>query len=123
MIPYMAQSRQPLNSQVLAIIFPFATIPATPHYPVFTDRYSPQYGMLAFLLHFMANTFFFNVSLRFPSRLCFHLVSESYSRSNPVHATIPESSHKCSTKRQKDKKDKGSLRFLLRENTNEVVSN
>ena len=58
MIPYMAQSRQPLNSQVLAIFFPFANIPATPHYPVFTDRYSPQYGMLTFLLHFMTNTFF-----------------------------------------------------------------
>ena len=58
MIPYLAQSRHPLNSQVLAIFFPFATIPATPHYPVFTDRYSPQYGMLTFLLHFMTNTFF-----------------------------------------------------------------
>ena len=58
MIPYLAQSRHPLNSQVLAIFFPFATIPATPHYPVFTDRYSPQYGMLMFLLHFMTNTFF-----------------------------------------------------------------
>ena len=64
MIPYMAQSRYPLNSQVLAIFFPFATIPATPHYPVFTDRYSPQYGMLTFLLHFMTNTFF-STFLRF----------------------------------------------------------
>ena len=59
MIPYLAQSTHPLNSQVLAIFFPFATIPATPHYPVFTDRYSPhQYGMLTFLLHFMTNTSF-----------------------------------------------------------------
>ena len=58
MIPYMAQSRHPLNSQVLAIFFPFAIIPATPHYPAFTYRYSPQYGMLTFLLHFMTNTFF-----------------------------------------------------------------
>ena len=64
MIPYLAQSRHPLNSQVLAIFFPFATIPATPHYPVFTDRYSPQYGMLTFLLHFMTNTFF-STFLRF----------------------------------------------------------
>ena len=58
MIPYMAQSRYPLNSQVLAIFFPFATIPATPHYLLLTDRHSPQYGMFMFLLHFMTNTFF-----------------------------------------------------------------
>ena len=58
MIPYLAQPTHPLNSQVLAIFFPFATIPVTPHYPVFNDRYSPQYGMLTFLLHFMTNTFF-----------------------------------------------------------------
>ena len=58
MIPYTAQSRYPLNSQVLAIFFPFAIIPATPHYLVFTDRHSPQYGMLTFSLHFMTNTFF-----------------------------------------------------------------
>ena len=51
----------PFNSQVLAIFFPFATIPATPHYPVSTDRYSPQYGMLTFLLHSMTNTFFFDI--------------------------------------------------------------
>ena len=57
-IPYMAQSRYSLNSQVLAIFFPFATIAATPHYPVSIDRYSPQYGMLIFLLRFMTNTFF-----------------------------------------------------------------
>ena len=57
MIPYMAQSRYSLNSQVLAIFFPFATIPATPHYLVFTDKHSSQYGMLMFLLHFMTNTF------------------------------------------------------------------
>ena len=57
-IPYMAQSRYHLNSQVLASFFPFATIPATPHPQAFTDRYSPQYGLLAFLLHFMTNTFF-----------------------------------------------------------------
>ena len=58
MIPYMAQSRYPLNSSVLAIFFPFATIPATPHHPVSTDRYSLLYGTLTFLLHFMTNTFF-----------------------------------------------------------------
>ena len=58
MIPYMAPSCYPLNSQVLAIFFPYATIPATPHYLVFTDRHSQQYGMLTFLLHFMTNTFF-----------------------------------------------------------------
>ena len=37
MIPYMAQPRYSLYSQVLAIFFPFATIPATPHYPKFTN--------------------------------------------------------------------------------------
>ena len=58
MIPYMAQSRYPLNSQVLAIFFPFATIPATPRYLLLTDRHSPQYGMFMLLLHFMTNTFF-----------------------------------------------------------------
>ena len=58
MIPYMAPSRYPLNSQVLVIFFPHATISATPHYLVFTDRHSQQYGMLTFLLHFMTNTFF-----------------------------------------------------------------
>ena len=56
-IPYTALSNHPLNSQVLPIFFPFATIPPTPHYPVFTDRYSPQYSMLTFLLHVMTNTF------------------------------------------------------------------
>ena len=58
MITYMVKSRYPLDSQVLTIFFPFATIPATPHYPVSTDRYSPHYGMLTFLLYFMTNTFF-----------------------------------------------------------------
>ena len=57
MIPYTALSNHPLNSQVLPIFFPFATIPPTSHYPVFTDRYSPQYSMLTFLLHVMTNTF------------------------------------------------------------------
>ena len=58
MIPYMAQPRYPLNSQVLAIFFPFAAIPATPHYPKFLDRYSPQHSMLSFSLFFMTHTFF-----------------------------------------------------------------
>ena len=70
MILYMAPSRYPLNRQVLAIFFPHAAILATillqlffpyaitPHYLVFTDRHSQQYGMLTFLLHFMTNTFF-----------------------------------------------------------------
>ena len=53
----MAQPRYPLNSQVLAIFFPFATKPPMPHYPEFTDRYSSQYSMLMFLMHFMTNTF------------------------------------------------------------------
>ena len=48
----------PFNSQVPAIFFPFATTPAAPHYPVFTDRHSSQYDMLTFLLHVMTNTFF-----------------------------------------------------------------
>ena len=57
-IPYMAQLRYFLNSQPLVIFFPFATIPATSHYPVFTDTHSLLYGMLTILLHFITNTFF-----------------------------------------------------------------
>ena len=93
MIPYMAQSRYPLNSQVLAIFFPFATIPATPRYLLLTDRHSPQYGMFMFSLHFMTNTFFLDIRHPFPPPLHFHFVSESYSQSNPIHATIPDPSY------------------------------
>ena len=64
MIPYMAQSRYPLNSQVLAIFFPFAT----PHYLLLTDKHSPQYGMFMFLLHFMTNTFFWTFVTLSPPR-------------------------------------------------------
>ena len=32
-MPYIAQPRYPLNSQVLAIFFPSATITTTPHHP------------------------------------------------------------------------------------------
>ena len=92
MIPYLAQSTHPLNSQVLAIFFPFATIPATPHYPVFTDRYSPQYGNVFIAFH--DQHIFSDISPPFLSPLCFHLVTESYSWSNPVHTTIPDSLHK-----------------------------
>ena len=52
---FMARSRYPLNSLVLVLFSPFPTIPAMSHYPVFTDRYSPQYGKLTFLLHFVTN--------------------------------------------------------------------
>ena len=87
MIPYLAQSTHPLNSQVLAIFFPFATIPATPHYPVFTDRYSLQYSMLTFLLHFITNTFFSTFSPLFPP------ISASTSLLNhtgrPILCTLP----------------------------------
>ena len=86
MIPCMAQSCHSLNSQVFAIFFPFATIPATAHYPVFTDRYSPQYGMLMFLLHFMTNTFFWHY-FPFPLPPLPPLCSESHSRSKPC--TLP----------------------------------
>ena len=52
----------PLNSQLLAIFLPFATKQATMlHYPEFTDRYSAQYGMLLFSLHFMTNIFVFHI--------------------------------------------------------------
>ena len=93
-IPYIAQSRYPLKSHVLTIFFAFATIPATPYYPVFTDRYSPQYGMLTISLHFITNTFFFDIPPPFPSPIRFHLVSQSYSQCNPVHTTIAEPSDK-----------------------------
>ena len=88
MIPYMAQPRYPLNSQVFTTFFPFATIPATPHYPEFTDRYSPQYGRLPFSLHFMTNTPFFRPSIPHS-----HLLSQSHGWSNPMDATIPDSTH------------------------------
>ena len=58
MIPCMAQFRYHLNSYVLEIFFPFAIIPPILHYPEFTDRYSPQNGMLSFWLHFMTNPVF-----------------------------------------------------------------
>ena len=61
MIPYMAQPHYLLNSQALAIFFPYSIIPATPHYPEFTDRYCPQYGRLSFSLHFTTNTLFFDL--------------------------------------------------------------
>ena len=48
MIHYMTQPRYPLNSQVLAILLPFVTIPAPPHYPEFSDWHSPQYDILSF---------------------------------------------------------------------------
>ena len=51
MILYMAQSRYPLNIQILVIFFPFATSPAMPQYLEITDRYSPQYGVLSFSFH------------------------------------------------------------------------
>ena len=75
----------PFNSQVLAIFFPFATIPATPHYPVSTDRYFLQYGMLTFLLHSMTNTFFFLTFSLFLLPFRFHLISHLFSQSSPVH--------------------------------------
>ena len=65
MTPYMAQPCYPLNSQVLAILFLSATIPATPHYPEITDRYSPQYRRLSFSLHFMIHIAFLSSFLHF----------------------------------------------------------
>ena len=56
MMPYLAQPCYPLNNQVLAIFFLSATTLAAPHYPEFTERYSPQNGRLSFLLHFMIHT-------------------------------------------------------------------
>ena len=85
MIPYMAQSRYPLNSQVLAIFFPFATIPETPHYLVLTDRHSPQYGMLTFLLHFMTNIFDIPPPFHSPSASTLFL----YHIASPIPCTPP----------------------------------
>ena len=82
MILYVAQPRYPLFRQVLMIFFPFATIPAMPHCPEFTDRYSSQYDRLLFSLHFMTQTFF---QLSSPH---FHLVSQSHDQSTPMYATI-----------------------------------
>ena len=58
MIPYMAERRHPLNSQVLAIFFPSGTIPAMLNYSEFTDKYSPQYSRWSFLLYFVTNILF-----------------------------------------------------------------
>ena len=91
MIPYMAQSRHPLNSQVLVISFPFETIPATPHYPVFTDRCSLQYGMLTFLLHFMTNTFFSTFLPLSPSLSAFTLFLNQ--TASPIRCTLPPLTH------------------------------
>ena len=82
MTPYKAQPHYPLNSQVLTIFFLSATIPATPHSPEFTDRYSAQYGRLSFSLHFVIHTAFL---FSFP---CFHILFQGLSR--PTHATIPD---------------------------------
>ena len=66
----------------------FATIPATPHYPEFTDRYSPQNDRLLFPLQFMTNGFF---QLSSPH---FYLVSQSHGQSNLVYSTIPDPNDK-----------------------------
>ena len=84
MTPCMSQPHYPLNSQVLAIFFLSATISAMPHYPEFTDRYSPQYGKLSFSLRFTIHTAFL---LSFAH---FHILSQSQGRSRPMHATIPD---------------------------------
>ena len=72
--------------------FPFLAIPATSHYPIATDRYSPQYVVLTLFLHFMSNTFFPALLPLFlsPSPFHFNLVSPSYSQSNSVNDPIPK---------------------------------
>ena len=62
----MNQPRNPLNSQVLEIFSPFATTPATPHYPEFTDRYSPQYVIVFIAFHDI--TLFFSFFPPLPHR-------------------------------------------------------
>ena len=88
MISYMSQTCYSLNSQVLAIFFPFATISATSHYPEFTDRYSPQYDRLSFSLYFITIPFF---RLFFSH---FYLVSQSHGWFNTVYATISDPTDK-----------------------------
>ena len=83
MIPNMTQSRYPLNSQVLAIFLPFATIPATPHYSL--SSIHQVFSTVWYVI-----LYFFKHSSTFPSPLCFHLVSQSYSQPNDVYATIPD---------------------------------
>ena len=82
MIPYVSQPRYPLNNQILAIFFPFATIPATSHYPEFTDTYSPHYRRLSFSLHFMTNILFF-----WPSFANFHIIA--HGTASPILCTSP----------------------------------
>ena len=63
-IPYIAQPRYPLNSQVLAVFFPSASITTTPHHPaLLIDILSPQHGRLSFSLYFMTNTLAFDLPL------------------------------------------------------------
>ena len=66
MIAFIAQPQYPLNSHVLAIFIPSATISTMPRYPELTERYSPQYDRLTFSLHFMTNTPFLNFLPPFP---------------------------------------------------------
>ena len=78
------------KQQVLTLFLPFSTILAMPHYPLFTDRHSPQYVMLTSLLHFMSNTFFSTFLPLFPYPLQFHLISQSYIQPNLMLVTIPD---------------------------------
>ena len=74
---YMAQTRNPLNSQVMAKFFPSAAIPAIQHYSEFTDKYSPQYGRLWFL--------YFTINILFSTSIShFQSFSQSLSQSNPL---------------------------------------
>ena len=62
--PYIALPRYPLNSQVLAVFFPSATITTTPHHPaLLIDILSPQHGRLSFSLYLMTNTLVFDLPL------------------------------------------------------------
>ena len=89
MIPYVSQPRYPLNNEVLAMFFFYATIPATSHYPEFTDTYSPQYGRISFSLHFMTNILF-----SWPSFANFHILAPWHGQPNSVYITIPDPTHR-----------------------------
>ena len=59
------KNKKSIRRSEINTFFLSATMPAAPHYPEFTSRYSPRYGRLSFSLHFLIHTPF-----HFPSTTC-----------------------------------------------------
>ena len=84
----MTQTRHPLNSQVLAKFFPFATIAAILHYSELTYKYSTRYGRLSFSLYFMTQILFSTFLLSLPTPLLINQTIQS-STQPPSLPTTP----------------------------------